>query len=234
MKKVLRILAIASGMVLPTSFAMPVFAQFSPYVPPSWYDYGIMRQQTINGGRTERQIEDYEESTGESLDSDQPTSDLQPEPDLIQGTDNHNSTGFSQEEYDFALQAYQQAVTEEGLPANEPATAIAFFVVANYMVATGQNGDTSNKVDQAIYNQIRQALAQDAQFQTVTAEDRQSMIKDLGAIGAMIYLSALSAQEQGDTQSQAQLRQVAQTNLESFLAAPLSKIRLTENGIVIQ
>jgi hypothetical protein len=225
-----RILVFSFGIVLPVSVALPAIAQFSPYVPPTWYDYGIIRQQTINGGDTSPQSLDEETIEPESnLDEE-----FNSESSEDSFTPEQSADGFSESDQEFALQAYRQAVTEEGLPADDPATAIAFFVVANYMVATGQNGDTSNSVDQAIYSQIRQALNQDTQFQMATTEEKRSMVQNLGSNGALIYLSALSAQQQGDTQTQAQLRQIAQSTLESFLNTPLNTIRLTENGIEIQ
>lgn len=64
----------------------PSLAQFSPgYSPPvmpSWYDYGILRQQTINGADGEELIQDHEEYDPQPEDPLTTESSASPVPSL--------------------------------------------------------------------------------------------------------------------------------------------------------
>ncbi|MCU0532332.1 MAG: hypothetical protein MUD14_00270 [Hydrococcus sp. Prado102] len=220
MKRGLTIVAVVSAVALPISFALPTLAQYSPFAMPSWYDYGVMRRQIINGGEVESRSEEYEEPTEESFDSEINNSSPSP--------------AISDEEYDLALQAYKEASASVALPASDLATAMTFFTIVNYAIATGQSEEPPDSVSRAIYNQFSQLLTQNGQFQTASAGEQQSIAEGLGTMGAMMYLAFQYAQQQGDVDTQTQLRQAAQNNLESFAGVPFNQIRLTENGVAIQ
>jgi hypothetical protein len=129
-----------------------------------------------------------------------------------------------------ALTDYKAAVRAKGLPLNDVARAMSFFIYNNYSVAMQGQGPTQAQLE-ALRDYVREVYLHDQKFQQMSAREKQEIYESLAIWGSIPMAGYLEGKRLNDTRLQAESQRNARTLLEETLGTTLDRIRFTENGI---
>jgi hypothetical protein len=130
------------------------------------------------------------------------------------------------------LRDFDGQARKDGEPSNDVARAAAFFVMVNYMAATGRE-PTDAQADgaQAIF---RAGLAASEPFGRMEDRDRQRLYESLVILGTFPGAAAMQAGQGGNRAQEKMFREFAAELVKTLLGVPVEKIRLTRNGFRIE
>lgn len=127
------------------------------------------------------------------------------------------------------LQDYTQLLRKNNKPENDVARATAFLIANNYQVYSGKK--ISQPQFDALVANIRTTLGQDRQFLAASDRTKQQIYEEAAIMGTYVLVAQEIAQQNKDSQSVAQLRDIAKRVVESFFEVPIEKVRLTSQGV---
>ncbi len=135
-----------------------------------------------------------------------------------------------EEFFAFTLQGYETIAKEKGAPLDDVAHAMNYFIHNNYMVYHDGQG-MSDEQFEGLSTFVRESLLEDEDFQHLSARNKQEMYEMVAIMGGVTLNGYTYARDHKDPKQQAQMKSMAKDLLESYLGAPLDKIRFTANGI---
>ena len=154
---------------------------------------------------------------------------------------------------------YKQTAQKDGFPANDLAYAFEYFVVNNYQIyhdlvdlpadkdpraKRAKDGferiqilnqkkllQVSINQERAIYKQFKEMLQSNADIQKMTDLQKQEASELLAIMFGVNFAGYMKGINNGDEQLTEQSRQLAKEGLEKLLGAPISRIKITNNGL---
>jgi hypothetical protein len=133
--------------------------------------------------------------------------------------------------FDDYLKAFDEQAKKDREPSHDVARAAAFFVLANYAVATGT--ELTDEQAEGTQSRFRAGLADNAGFARMSDRDRQRLYETLVILGSLPSSGLADAAEKADAKEAAVFRELARMNLQSLLGVPIKQIHLTHNGFRI-
>jgi hypothetical protein len=131
------------------------------------------------------------------------------------------------------LQFYEDRAREQNVPLHDVASATSYFININYLVYSDGRGMTAQQFA-ALKNMIRSNLASSEKFQAMSHREKQELYEMLSIIGSFVMAGYTLAEQQGNQQAQAAIRQVAEQALGAALGAPISRVSFTDQGVQIR
>jgi len=130
------------------------------------------------------------------------------------------------------LKDFDDQARKDGEPSNDVARAAAFFVMVNYMTATGRE-PTDAQADgaQAIF---RAGLARSEPFVRMSDRERQRLYESLVILGTFPGAAAAQSAQAKDRTQERMFRDFAAELVETLIGVPVGKIRLTKNGFRLE
>lgn len=225
--------------VLIAAIAVPAAAQFSTAPMPSWYDYGTMRQQTINGinlrnriGRTEPPAARPRGAAPRSAPAHGVTTFRSTGgwilPDQLAAREPQRRAEVAAY-YARLLEAHRDMAARKGV-ANDVARAAAFAISSLYYVYRGGAQPSEATLD-ALRREVSEAFMHSAPFQRMSDRERQLIYERFVIQGTGISATFESARSTGNRRQLERLRAMAGEDLARMVGAPASRIRLTEAGL---
>ena len=130
------------------------------------------------------------------------------------------------------LNNYTDSAIQKGVPLNDVARALNYFIGTNYFVYTSGAGPTPEQIN-ATRDRIRANMAQDDAFRSMSDKQKQEAYETLIVLAGFVDLGAGTAKQTGDTNAAAQFRDMAKYNLETLLGTPIEKIHFTNDGLAL-
>jgi len=131
------------------------------------------------------------------------------------------------------LENYKDRLRQRGSAPNDVSRAASFLISASYTVY--RDGETlSEQHFTALREQVRAAFLDDPDFARRGDRERQRLFESFAITGAFLDIGYQLARQRGDRNALAELRQVAEHQLQEMLGAPADRISLTEGGIVFR
>jgi hypothetical protein len=224
-------------------------AQYSSYVPQTWYQNGIMRQQTLNGWSARERARRERENQGRSSASRRPlagggsavagVSTFEPVaayvlPEMLakQQGSNEPERQALEKYYRVNLDYTEKYFLSKGRPKNDIAVALSSYLLLNYAVAVdAETLPLTEEQKTQFTNHLRETVKRDEKVQALGDRERQMMYEEL--ILTPIALSdALGLAKKNNRPAVAeQVRKLARKNVEEFMGVPFENVRVTENGL---
>jgi hypothetical protein len=129
------------------------------------------------------------------------------------------------------LETYEAFALDEGRP-HDVALAFTFFVVTNYMIATGMEPPDAGV--EALLHAVDLALSDDDAFAAAGDADRQALYEFLVATAMFTTFGAHAGAESGDADIIEAFRILAGESLESVLGVELTRTTFTSAGLIIR
>lgn len=157
------------------------------------------------------------------------------------------------------INLYKQTARKDGFPANDLAYAFEYFVVNNYQIyhdlmdlplekdprarrardgferITLMNQKKSLQVtlpqERAIYNQFKTVLAANAEIQKMTDAQKQEAAELFAILFGVNFTAYMKGITDGNDELTDQARKMAMQGLEKLLGAPISRIKIANNGL---
>jgi hypothetical protein len=230
---------------------LTAWGQYSAYVPQTWYQNGIMRQQTLNGWSARERARRERENQGRSSSSRRPlagsgsavagastfepvAAHILPEMLAKQQASNERERQALERYYRVNLEFIEKLFDSKGRPKNDIAVALSYYLMLNYVVATGtsaENFPLTEDQKAQFASRLREAVKRDEKVQALDDRGRQMMYEEL--ILTPITLSdALDLAKKNNRPAVAErVRELARKNVEEFMGVPLENVRVTENGL---
>jgi hypothetical protein len=253
-----KLLIIGTGLLLIFSVRPAAQAQYSPLALPSWHDYGVMRQQTMNGYRV-RRLRSRAANSGSSAPQSSGRSTPRPSGGTSSsprstsaptgGTTFHPVAGSLAPQsmaarlsktpaerqrleriFSDLLDNYREQLQRAGGPTNDVSRAASFLVSASYAVYH-DGAQLSLPQFTALREYMREAFAGDSIFQRMSERDKQQLFEGYAIVGAWIDLGYTAVKKNGDEKAMGQWREMAKTNLEQMLGVPANQVRITDDGV---
>ncbi|MBZ5513585.1 MAG: hypothetical protein LAN62_01820 [Acidobacteriia bacterium] len=111
------------------------------------------------------------------------------------------------------------------------ARAAAFFLVANYAIASGR--EPTEKQTIAVEEKFRGGLSGSQQLGAMSDREKQKLYETLVIFGSLPVAGRNSAKEKRDAEQQKMFRRLARENIQTLLGVPVEKIHLTDEGLSI-
>jgi hypothetical protein len=132
------------------------------------------------------------------------------------------------EEY---LRSFDQQAQSDSEPSNDVGRAAAYFVMLNYLAATGREPtDAQTDGAQATF---RSGLAASSDFARMSDRDRQRLYEALVILGSLPLAGVVDSEKSKDKVRAAMFREFAGELIKAVLGAPVEKIHLTRTGFTI-
>ena len=131
------------------------------------------------------------------------------------------------------LKFYSDTAKQKGMPLNDVARALNYFISANYFVYSSGAGPTPEQM-RATRDSIRASMVQDDAFQRMSDKQKQEAYETLIVLAGVVDLGTGTARKNGDTNAAAQFREIAKRNLEALLGAPVGKIYFAKDGLALK
>jgi hypothetical protein len=131
------------------------------------------------------------------------------------------------------LTFYTETARQKGVPLNDVARALNYYISTNYFVYTLGAGPTRDQMD-ATRKMIRDNMAQDETFRRMTDREKQEIYETLIVLAGFVDLGFGTAEKSGNKNMAAQFRDMAKHNLETFLGAPVEQIQFTSAGLEVR
>ena len=242
----------SAALLLMAAWGEAARAQYSTAPIPSWYDYGVMRQQTLNGWRlrsSRNRRPSPPSRTGRPTSSPPPSGTRHPNP-------TPNTTGAStsfrpvaaslvpqqlaaktpahrkeaDEFFNRLLEAYREMARDKGAPLNDVARAAAFSLLSSYYVYNGRETLTPQQME-AVRRQMREMLLDDADFQRLGDRQKQELYESYVILGMFVGSIYDGASKRGDKTKVAEMRELARRQLEGAFGVPVGQLRFTDAGV---
>jgi hypothetical protein len=131
------------------------------------------------------------------------------------------------------LNNYTDTAIQKGVPLNDVARALNYFIGTNYFVYTsGVGGPTLDQIN-ASRDRIRANMSQDDNFRRMSDKQKQEAYETLIVLAGFVDLGAGTAKQSGDAKAAAAFREMAKYNLETLLGTSVEKIHFTNDGLVL-
>jgi hypothetical protein len=129
------------------------------------------------------------------------------------------------------LTFYTDTARQKGVPLNDVALALNYFISTNYFVYSHGRGPTAKQMS-ATRDLIRANIAEDDSFQRMSDQQKQEAYETLIVLAGFVDLGYGTTQGK-DANAAAQFRDMAKYNLETLLGEPIDKIHFTDSGLTI-
>lgn len=247
-----RLKAATTVLILIASAQMAARAQYSTAPTPSWHDYGVMRQQTLNGWNARDKLRQHQarqaaqrgRAPGGGMPANQAANNsttfqtvapsLMPQK-LAQhmGKTPAEQSKLEREFSDLLADyttLYKKKVLHNGEGLYDVARAASYLFIISYNVYNDSQ-PLADEQYQAARTQFHDVFATDPEFQRLSNREKQLLFEGYGISGLVIYDNYYDAKQKGDQERMAHWRQMAKLNIESLLGAPPERVRLTADGI---
>ena len=128
------------------------------------------------------------------------------------------------------LNNYSDTAIQKGVPLNDVARALNYFICTNYLVYTSNAAPSRDQIN-ASRDAIRANMAHDDAFRRMSDKQKQEAYETLIVLAGFVDLGAGTAKQSGDANAAAQFREMAKLNLETVLGVPIEKIHFTNDGL---
>lgn len=244
------LISAALTLLLVACARVPARAQYSTSAVPSWHDYGVMRQQTLDQWGTREKLREYRRrraarqapprgsagvpppagSTGGGTTFRQAASSIMPQEMAREMARTPDERQKLDHIFSDLLENYRNNLRRSGAPPNDVARAASFLIASSYMVYFDAR-PLSDAQYLALRRQMHEVFAGDAQFQRLPDRERQRMFEGYGITAAWIDIGYQIVKKDGDREGMAQWREMARRNLENMLGAPPEQVRFTDSGV---
>ncbi len=130
------------------------------------------------------------------------------------------------------LNFYTDTAIQKGVPLNDVARALNYYISTNYFVYSLGAGPTPEQMS-ATRDSIRANMVQDDAFRRMSDKQKQEAYETLIVLAGFVDLGYGTAKQTGDANAAAQFREMAKHNLETLLGAPIEKIHFTNDGLAL-
>ena len=130
------------------------------------------------------------------------------------------------------LRHYTDNARQKGIPLNDVARALNYFISTNYYVYSLGSGPTQNQMD-ATRAVIRANMAQDPAFRRMSDRQKQEAYETLIVLAGFVDLGFGTTKQSGNESAAASFREMAKHNLETLLGVPVEKIHFTSEGLAL-
>ena len=141
---------------------------------------------------------------------------------------NADDLAKTQQMVDYLWKNYEITFADEncrlGMPFNDVATAMTYYIVASYLYAN-DIPTLESEYSVAVYKQVSEILSKDAAFSKLQPADRRLFAELLVTMGGMPVVVADKSRNKND-----QIK-AGQVNLERIFGSQAKALRITTNGI---
>jgi hypothetical protein len=130
------------------------------------------------------------------------------------------------------LNYYNDTARRKGVPLNDVALALNYYISTNYFVYSNGGGPTQSQMS-ATRDQIRLNLAQDENFRQMSDRDKQEAYETLIVLAGFVDLGYGTTKQSSNGDAAEQFRDMAKHNLEALLGVSVSKIHYTDVGLTL-
>jgi hypothetical protein len=130
------------------------------------------------------------------------------------------------------LNFYLDTARQKGVPLNDVALALNYYISTNYFVYSKGSGPTQSQMN-ATRDMIRANLVQDERFRQMSDRQKQEAYETLIVLAGFVDLGYGTSKQSGNEENAAQFREMAKHNLETLLGVPVEQIHFTDNGPVL-
>lgn len=128
------------------------------------------------------------------------------------------------------LTFYTDTAKQKGVPLNDVALALNYFISTNYFVYSVGRGPTPAQMS-ATRDSIRANMVQDDAFRQMSDKQKQEAYETLIVLAGFVDMGYGTSKKSGDEGAAEQFRQMAKYNLETVLGVSIDKIHFTDNGL---
>jgi hypothetical protein len=128
------------------------------------------------------------------------------------------------------LTFYTDTAKQKGVPLNDVALALNYYISTNYFVYSLGRGPTTDQMS-ATRDLIRANMVQDQVFRRMSDKQKQEAYETLIVLAGFVDMGYGTSKKSGDDGAAEQFRQMAKHNLETLLGVPVDKIRFTNDGL---
>lgn len=128
------------------------------------------------------------------------------------------------------LTFYTDTAKQKGVPLNDVALALNYFISTNYFVYSLGRGPTPEQMS-ATRDVIRANMVQDPAFGQMSDKQKQEAYETLIVLAGFVDLGYGTSKKSGDNGAAEQFREMAKHNLETVLGVPIDKIHFTNDGL---
>jgi hypothetical protein len=130
------------------------------------------------------------------------------------------------------LNFYTDGARQKGVPLNDVARAVNYYISTNYFVYSHGKGPTQKQME-ATRELVRANIVQDENFQRMSDRQKQEAYETLIVLAGFVDLGYGTAVQSSNQRLAAPFRDMAKQNLETLLGVPIEKIRFTNAGLTI-
>jgi hypothetical protein len=130
------------------------------------------------------------------------------------------------------LNFYTDSAREKGVPLNDVARALNYYIATNYYVYSLGAGPNQAEMD-ATRDNIRANMLSDETFLQMSDRQKQEAYETLIVLAGFVDLGYGTARKTGDQNTADQFRDMAKHNLETLLGASVDKMHFTKDGLVL-
>jgi hypothetical protein len=130
------------------------------------------------------------------------------------------------------LRFYTDNARQKGVPLNDVARALNYFISTNYYVYSLGAGPTQDQMS-ATRDVIRVNMAQDSTFRRMSDRQKQEAYETLIVLAGFVDTGYGTAKHSGNESAAALFREMAKHNLETLLGTPVEKIHFTSEGLAL-
>lgn len=128
------------------------------------------------------------------------------------------------------LTFYTDTAKQKGVPLNDVALALNYYISTNYFVYSLGRGPTPAQMT-ATRDMIRATMVQDQAFRQMSDKQKQEAYETLIVLAGFVDMGFGTSKKSGDDGAAEQFRDMAKINLETVLGVPIDKIHFTDNGL---
>lgn len=130
------------------------------------------------------------------------------------------------------LNFYTDTARQKGVPLNDVARALNYYIATNYFVYTHGAGPTQDQMA-ATRKVISANMVQDENFRRMSDREKQESYETLIVLAGFVDLGYGSSKQSGNAKLSGQFREMARHNLETLLGTPIEKIHFTNEGLAL-
>lgn len=131
--------------------------------------------------------------------------------------------------FDTLLETHGEVQAQLGVPPNDLAGALASFIAGNWMAMN--NVPFPDKNFQPLVRQMRSILETSPEFSGLTNAERQEIFQNLAINGMFMAAAQARLEDHPDRAFEASMRAAGRSNLEEWLSADPSGLRITAKGL---
>jgi uncharacterized protein DUF6683 len=131
------------------------------------------------------------------------------------------------------LSHYTEAARRKGVPLNDVALALGYFIATNYYIYTVGQGPTLPQIH-ATQKRLRVNMMEDETFRHMTDRQKQEAYETLIVLAGFADMGFGTMKHAGNEAAAEAFRTFARQNLENLLSAPIEKIHFADDGLQIE